>query len=426
MRQSVPSSAKAALGTIGALLISLLAGEAALRLVRYPSPIASGWGWDQSPRRNLAASDDTGHNELGLRGVTFSYDTDDIVVLLLGDSQVEAATSSRNMMPERLLEAHLAKQYLPRSIKVFSLASSGWGHDQQLLALERYFRAHRADLVLQWITPGNDFWENAFPDRSVTAEAGHIKPTFWFDGHELQGPFFTGAVHLSNVRLWDLVLRARLTFMQRTFQQAILDQWLTQLPPDDRQQTPEQTLTCARYPTIDQNELLKELFTLSATRGVVVRTIEDVEHSRSHFSPYIEPRSAKDRYLVDITRALVARIQHVAQAHGAAFRVFYPIRPDFDDLGKKGLRCIETTTGKQFVARWDMLALVQSIVEEDALIAVSVPGGEELSVDPTDRHFSDKGNDRAMHILAEEVFHHKLVHPISARVSARAERRKEE
>src|ERR1041385_1665090 len=165
MRKQASASAKAGLGIIVGRLISLLAGEAGLRLVRHPSAIPSGWGWEQSPRRNLAALDDTGHNELGLRGVPFSYESGDIVILLLDDSQVEAATSSPRMMPERLLQTYLTKQDLHRSVKVFSLAASGWGHDQQLLALERYFKTHRADLVVQWITPGNDFRENAFPDE---------------------------------------------------------------------------------------------------------------------------------------------------------------------------------------------------------------------------------------------------------------------
>lgn len=394
---------------LGALVIATIVGEIVLRLWQYPSPIDSGWGWNQSPRRNSALSDDTGHNELGLRGVPFAYGPEDIVVLLLGDSQVEAATARPEFMPERLLEAYLAKADLARSVKVFSLASSGWGNDQQLLALERYFRTYRADLVLVWPTPANDFWENAFPDRSVTDKAGHIKPTFWFDGTELQGPFFSGDVYLNQSRMWELVLRARLRLAQRSKEQYILDQWLERLPSDARRIDERQTSNCSSYPIVDQQEFLRSLFMLSPERGVVVRTKEDVEHSRSHFSPYIEPRSQRDQYLIDITRALLARIKEVALQHGASFRVIYPIRTEFDQLGRQVLRCVETTSGKRFAAQWEMIPLYKSIVEEKDFLPFSVPGEEELSVSPTDRHLSETGNDRAMQILANELVRHNFV-----------------
>src|ERR1044071_5779697 len=78
---------------VGCLVLPLVAGELTLRMVKFPSPIASGWGWEQSPRRALSSPDDRAHNQLGLRGPPSSYGPDDVVVLLLGDSQVEVARS---------------------------------------------------------------------------------------------------------------------------------------------------------------------------------------------------------------------------------------------------------------------------------------------------------------------------------------------
>jgi hypothetical protein len=252
----------------------------------------------------------------------------------------------------------------------------------------------------------NDFWENAFPDRN-----DHIKPTFWFDGQSLQGPFFNDAVHLSRIRLWDLAIRARLQFRHRSVAQHILNEWVTRLPSDERTLSEPRLPHCANLPVIEQQDLAKEIFTLSDERRVVVRTKEDVERSRSHFSPYILPRSPKDRYLIDITRALMGRIKTTAEKHHAAFRVFYPIRPDLDDAGKRGVRCVETRTGQQFEAQWDMVDLVRSLVHRNDLIELALQGREELSISQTDRHFSAIGNDQAMQLLAEELLRRDLVRP---------------
>ncbi len=389
---------------IGISAIVLLAVEILLRIAQYPPPIPSGWGWDGSPRRGLAAANDSVQNELGLRGNPFSYGTDDIVVLLVGDSNVEAATSGLDKMPERLLEHHLSAILPSRTVKVFSLAASGWGQDQQLLALERYFQTYRADLVLVWAQPVNDFWENTFPDRNE-----HIKPTFWFDGQSLHGPFFHDSVHLSRFRIWDLATRATLQFRHRSVAQHILYEWVPRLPSDAREPSESRPLRCANLPVINQQDLAKDIFSLSDERRVVVRTQEDVEHSRSHFSPYIRPRSPKDNYLIDITRALMAKIKATAEQHKAAFSVFYPIRPDFDDAGKRGVRCVETRAGKLFEAQLDMPDLLRSLITHPDLIEITLQGREELSVSSTDRHFSNIGNDQAMRLLAQEVLRRGLI-----------------
>ena len=63
-------------------------------------------------------------------------------------------------------------------MKVVSLASAGWAQDQQLVWLERYFRDYRADLVVNFFTPSNDYFENKFIDRSLSRRAGPLKPTY--------------------------------------------------------------------------------------------------------------------------------------------------------------------------------------------------------------------------------------------------------
>lgn len=323
---------------------------------------------------------------------------------------MEAATSRPEFMPERLLEAHLGQAALPRPVKVFSLASSGWGNDQQLLALERYFQTHRADVVLVWAEPGNDFWENAFPDRNVMATAGHIKPTFLFNGMGLEGPFFVGDVHLSRNRVMEVLLRAWLRLTRRTKEQYVLDQWTQQLPSAARHPVDEGVARCSSYPIITQKEFLQSLLTLSADRGVMLHTMEDIENSRSSFSPFIEPRSERDQYLIDITRAVLGRIKQVATDHGAMFRVIYPVRRDLTQLAKESLRCIETETGRQFAARFELVALLKSVVEVDDLLTFPLPGDEVLSVSLDDPHLSDYGNDLAMRAMAQEFVRRDFIH----------------
>lgn len=122
-------------------------------------------------------------NNLGYRGQNFSYSPDDKVVVLIGDSFVECVRCSDDKLPERILQDAIAAQIGSNNVKVFSLGASGYGADQELLALRDYFaRGYRADVVVLWQTLGNDIWETVFPQRDVTFGFGHLKPTFKLGG----------------------------------------------------------------------------------------------------------------------------------------------------------------------------------------------------------------------------------------------------
>ena len=95
-------------------------------------------------------------------------------VLLLGDSQVVASASKLEEMPESQLEGVLGNK-----IVCTSLAAGGWGQDQQLLNLKRFFRTQKAELVALWFTPMNDVANNLFPTHFP--ENGWAKPTFWLE-----------------------------------------------------------------------------------------------------------------------------------------------------------------------------------------------------------------------------------------------------
>ena len=129
------------------------------------------------------------------------------------------------------------------SIKVFSIASAGWGQDQQLVWLKKYFEQFRADAVVVWTTPVNDYWENTFIDRSVTTEAGKLKPTFAFDGEKLK-TMMPAPREIKLRNLLALALGQKVNDKKPSIEQVYLNRWLRGLPSKQREAT-----TAASCPT---------------------------------------------------------------------------------------------------------------------------------------------------------------------------------
>jgi hypothetical protein len=161
---------------IASSALTLTAIEVALRLLDRPA-------WDTDLRAGWK-SEGRYVNELGYRGKPIRYTDRDIVIILLGDSQVESESCPPDMLPERYLEQHLQRR--DARFRVFTLGSGGYGNDQEYLALEEYFRKHNADAVVLWQSFLNDVWNNVFPTH-MPAD-GTIKPTYWLDHGTLKGP----------------------------------------------------------------------------------------------------------------------------------------------------------------------------------------------------------------------------------------------
>ena len=84
--------------------LTLAAIEVGLRLLNKPAwdtEIVAGWKYMGTDRHV---------NELGYRGQSIRYSDRDIVVVLLGDSQVESIACPPDMMPERYLEQYLIQR----------------------------------------------------------------------------------------------------------------------------------------------------------------------------------------------------------------------------------------------------------------------------------------------------------------------------
>ena len=330
------------------LMFFLALAEALLALI-WPVPelwnTVSGWKWKDSPyRAYLIQSGIRGQqfwgsgetNELGFRGRKIQYADSDYVVLLVGDSHVEAAASRFEDIPEIILERSL-KSVSSKSIKVFSIGASGWSQDQQLLALQEYFKDFRADLVVLWHTPTNDFWENAFPDRSTTpaaAGASHLKPVFLLkkdgDTIELFDPPTTLATTLvrllrrCNVGRGVLHILARLPILQlEEFEpnNEVLKKWLQMIPPTVGHEEVGESHCPSQ---IIEQWMFTPYYDDFTNRLVTIETFESVEESRSHLTPFVAPPSLRDQYTKEVTHALLRQMKKLATQNGAEFMVFAP------------------------------------------------------------------------------------------------------
>src|SRR5262245_29962843 len=102
---------------LASAVCSLGLAEVSLRLVDYPKTVRS--GWRSQPRPGEL-------NQLGFRGQSIAYADDDIVVLILSDSQGEAVALPFDSMPERTLEAHLSRLRPGRHFRVFTIGAGGY------------------------------------------------------------------------------------------------------------------------------------------------------------------------------------------------------------------------------------------------------------------------------------------------------------
>src|SRR5262245_40676048 len=128
---------KVVLINFGVFCILIIVLEGVLATVRPIKPLWNsnlsklGWRWGESPYRAALISSglrgprfwcEHEANQLGFRGRKIEYSDENYVVLLVGDSQVEAAAAYFGDLPEAILERYLNKT-TQKKIKVFSIAA---------------------------------------------------------------------------------------------------------------------------------------------------------------------------------------------------------------------------------------------------------------------------------------------------------------
>jgi len=406
----------------GALLciVCLAAMEATVRALRPMPPLlvrsSIGWNAIDSPYRSSPAADpgfahhvEQQINEFALRGRPLSpRGPGTRRVILVGDSQVEAATLPFGDIPEIRLEQLLNAKAGRPTFEVRSLAASGWGQDQQLLALRRYFEKFEADYVLMWHTPRNDFWENAFPDRStepIKANSLRIKPVFLLRDNSLEPfdlePYLDRPTILNSLYLFRLPFRVLERFGKYGRGRLIRD-WETLIPETSghvsvpREQCPQTV--------VDQDDYTRDRTRYGFT-PVSITTKETVSESRSNFSPFLDPPSARDLYLLRVTRALTNELARTAESHHAKFFVFFNNQSykDGDSDGAHAGICIGYQ-GEWYRAA-DMPNAVRTTFAGLTLLALSSRHPDlsldDVSVSRTDRHLSRQGNELLLHELTD-------------------------
>ena len=358
---------------LGVTTASLVA-ECALRLTGRPRPVVIGWTGGRPGEKN----------DFGFRGHRLDARARRRLVLL-GDSQVEAAQTGLDDMPEVHLRRALAPG-IDADVSVVSIAGGGWGQDQELLALTAHIQAIRPTLVVLWFTAGNDLWNNTFPTHFP--KDGVPKPTFWLEGGILRGP---NVPWLSLYRPPGLYLVQAVRRVVHAPNYPTDADWERHLPPP-------------YHPTVLHERTRSLAQMLAERRGIRVDELpyfheENFETEKTHASIYLVPPSLRLRYAAVLTRALLLRIRDVCDENGAKFFVLhterwdtYPEKPTLFEVKGKGY-VLSSASARR---------LIDGVL--DGLPTIRVEGvPTDAVVSKTDRHLSGEGNKYVMESLARQL-----------------------
>jgi hypothetical protein len=359
-----------------ALMLTVI--EVALRLLDKPA-------WDHELRAGWKSDSDY-HNELGYRGKPIHYTDRDIVIVLLGDSQVASVACPPGGMPEQFLERYL-DQFDAR-YKVFTLGSEGYGNDQEYLALKEYFRRYRANAVVLWETFENDVWNNVFPTH--WPKDGTIKPTYWLDHEKLKGP---------NYQLDEVISKAARTkigvLLNRLLRPRSLDEsWERYLP------TPYQPLT--HY----EGSFVTDWDPSDPNNKNPLLGNENLRNEKSHLAIALYPRSERMQYGLDLTRNLFGLIKDLAREHDSSFFIFHTLEP-IDQLRLKNEKVDDVIVHKRdglFYQTSFRQKMANQNYANKGFTTFAIPILlKAFRVSDIDGHLNCAANDQVMRDLAEKI-----------------------
>ncbi len=244
---------------------------------------------------------------MGFRGQEIAYSDDDFVVILLGDSEVYAPSIPYKQIPERRLE-HFLQNYRD-NVKVFSIADMGYGHDQQYLALEKYFEKYRADLVVLMFTARNDIEDNIFPTSGFN---NTIKPTFWLEKDKLRGP---SEGWMQKIGPWSRLALLWKSYIGKKIGKLRLEKWQKEILPP-----PYQGLS---HYEGEVDYSWQEMWDSNPEDA-----FNSLEFERAgHGGTELTPRSELRIYGINLTRQLFTRIKQRIEANHGHFIIFKEERP---------------------------------------------------------------------------------------------------
>ncbi|MEW6303617.1 MAG: hypothetical protein AB1705_09115 [Verrucomicrobiota bacterium] len=365
------------------MALTILIGGLCVQKIARVTPIVSGW-------RSYAPKYE--RNELLFRGRPICYDGADFVVVLLGDSQVEATTLPFEQMPEQRLEHHLRKSH-PRA-RVFSVGARGYGQDQQLLVLREYFARFRADLVVLWQTPGNDICNNLFPTHMPAN--GAPKPTFRLVDGKLAGPSEPMGQPIPQSPIKLVALCQRTLAPERYYRRD--DHWERYLP------RPYSALPAWEG---EVNHAWQRVWDVEKVRS------ENLDNEKTGWAMELVPPSPRMCYGIELTRRLLAEIRTTARSHGSEFVVFRAALPE--DAAADGGEEVYDFRGKYYRASKRQMELNINAVNRD-VGALAIPVKmKDWRISPVDAHLNIAANDQVMGDLAAAL------RPTIARLAAREE-----
>ncbi|MGI9471519.1 MAG: hypothetical protein ACR2NZ_08315, partial [Rubripirellula sp.] len=362
--------------SLAMLLCCLASAEWLLGALSLTSSPTSGW------RSHCGKTE---RNELGFRGQSFTYSDDEFVVVLLGDSQVEAAACEFDRMPERLLESSLREQSV--ATRVVSLGTSGYGQDQELLALREYFeRGFRADLVILWQTLENDVWNNTFPTHWPTN--ANPKPTFLLlDGslslHRTPTAFQSEESPINLLRM-----------VRNLVPQRIDDAW-------------ERTVLPAAYhprndPSLPRHDEWQSALQKRVDQG------DNLRNDKHHLSLFLEPASPRVDYGIRLTRALYREIEKESNAHGARFLLFNAVREPETLFTKYADVYYHSEEGTYHFAKSQRNKAATMLAEGFQSIPIEVTT-VPFWVSENDAHLNPKAVEQVMDDLASELITSQMI-----------------
>ncbi|NQY09001.1 MAG: hypothetical protein HRT71_05720 [Flavobacteriales bacterium] len=378
--------------SIALTVILLIFIEGTLRVLDKPSWSAKNYkeaGWRTSRLFEQI-------NELGFRGQKIIYSKDDYVVLLVGDSQVEASGVEWEQSPGPALERALNSKGL--KTKVVTIGSGGWGNDQQLLVLPEYFRKYRADAVVVWQTIENDVMNNIFPTHWPMD--GPIKPTFWLEEGELRGPnvqmgekiSYIGSNENAMFKLQLLINRV-LYLKNRNPEKGMDASWEAKLPFSYQ---PQKSTTENVSYDWDPEKHPEHTYI----------PFENMENGKNHRHLGMIPMSPRTEYGIKLTNLILGRMETLCVKNNATFSVFYAEHAKYT---------IDTTTKVQhWKGGYYRHSLKRQFVNRQfinrGLDTIAIPITiADWKVSATDEHLNGNANVQVMQDLADVLFKRQLV-----------------
>jgi hypothetical protein len=367
-----------AVGLLGTLF-SLFFVEISLRLIDQPLYLVSGWNGCIRP---------TECNSMGFRGKEIAYSDYDFVILLVGDSQVVASSVPFDQMPERQLENFL-KRY-KKNVKVFTIGTEGYGQDQQLLALEKYFGNHRADLVLLFHSTITDIYNNIYP---ISGGNNTVKPTFWLENGNLLGPteewLEPVGPRLKLTLLWQ-------RFVGKTYGEARLGTWEKSILP------PSYKPLRAYQGEVDYS--WQQQWDSGDHLGLAT-----IDTERIGIAGWLTPRSKRMQYGIDLTRKLFSRIKKLTEANNSQFIIFKEERQETLDYVKD--ERIYLLNGKYYKISSKQYQDNQNELFRDFEFYNIPLKMDNYTVSEDDRHLNQQANNKLMEELSLIISNKKYFNP---------------